>query len=370
MMRLALVAIASFCAAADSHIGAPCFANETGIELYQDVNLTGKVAVVTGADGGIGLEIARALAARGATIVPGVRKAEEMTSTEEAIKKVVPNAKVYIPTALLDLSSFQQVRNFVQSLQHFNTIDILVNDAGMANNPHQLKTHDGFEMAFQIDYPSQWLLTYLLMPQVRKAKGRVVNLVSKAYRMACPMSKRFQCMKLENLPPPVITGSQKVPILGIPVSNYGIARLLMIRWTEDLARREMEAGTGVTVTSVNPGFVNTSMADKHNLSPMFLKLACATEGRPGAPCPTSPPQGALTPTFLSLAPTSNLDNGKFYEWCETSKVELCLDVFDGEWMPTACTGDDQDYKNGLWNITAKWVENFTAPFESSTEVVV
>merc|ERR1719504_161768 len=112
--------------------------------------------------------------------------------------------------------------------------------------------------------------------------------------MACPMAQRWQCMELDRLPPPVIEGHDKVPVIGIPVSNYGISRLLMIRWTEDLARREKEAGTGVTVTSVNPGFVNTSLADKHNLSPMSLKLACATEGRPGAPCPTSPPQGALT----------------------------------------------------------------------------
>jgi len=251
----------------------------------------------------------------------------------------------------------------VQGLQQFPTIDILVNDAGLANNPHQVVTHDGFELAFQIDYPSQWLLTYLLMPQIRKGKGRVVNLVSKAYRMACPMAKRFQCMELERLPPPVITGSQKVPILGIPVSNYGIARLLMIRWTEDLARRETLAGTGVSVTAVNPGFVNTSMADRHNLSPLFLKLACTTEGRRGAPCPTLPSQGALTPTFLSLSPESKIPNGKFYEWCEPAPVDLCLDVLDGPWIPTECSGGDQKYQEGLWNLTAKWVKNFTAPLE-------
>jgi len=333
------------------------------MEVFQEVSLSGKVALITGADKGIGLEIAKALAARGATVIPGCRKSEELTETEALIKKAVPNAKVFLPSALLDLSSFKMVRDFVQGLQQFPTIDILVNDAGLANNPHQVVTHDGFELAFQIDYPSQWLLTYLLMPQIRKGKGRVVNLVSKAYRMACPMAKRFQCMELENLPPPVITGSQKVPILGIPVSNYGIARLLMIRWTEDLARRETLAGTGVSVTSVNPGFVNTSMADRHNLSPLFLKLACTTEGRQGAPCPTLPSQGALTPAFLSLSPESKIPNGKFYEWCEPAPVDLCLDVLDGPWIPTECTGGDQKYQEGLWNLTAKWVKNFTAPLE-------
>lgn len=201
--------------------------------------------------------------------------------------------------------------------------------------------------------------------QIRRAKGRILNLVSKAYRMSCVMAKRFQCMRLKNLPPPVITGSQKVPLLGIPVSNYGIARLLMIRWTEDLARREEAAGTGVMVTSVNPGFVNTSMADSHNLSPKFKDLACQTEGRPGAPCPTSPAQVALTPTFLSLAPISNLKNGKFYEWCMPDDLNRCMDVLDGPWTPGACAGADQAYKDGLWELTAKWVANFTGPFGES-----
>merc|ERR1719482_898705 len=143
-------------------------------------------------------------------------------------------------------------------------------------------------------------------------------------------------MEVERLPPPVISGSQKTPVLNIPVSNYGIARLLMIRWTEDLARREAAAGTGVTAFSVNPGFVNTSMADAGNLSPMFHWLSCKTEGRPGAPCPTLPSQGALTPTFLALAPSDTIANGKFYEWCETAQVNECMDALDGPWLPTAC----------------------------------
>jgi NAD(P)-dependent dehydrogenase (short-subunit alcohol dehydrogenase family) len=349
------------------NIGKPCFATATAQEIYKEVDMSGKVALITGADKGIGLEIAKALALRGATVIPGCRKAEEMNATASAIKKEVPNAKVYIPSALLDLSSFQIVRDFAQSLQHIPKLDLIVNDAGMANNPHGWVTPDGMEEAFQIDYPSQWLLTYLLMPQVRKAKGRVVNLVSKAYRMACPMSKRWQCMNLDRLPPPVISGSPKVPLLGIPVSNYGIARLLMIRWTEDLARREQEAGSGVTVYSVNPGFVNTSMADSHNLSPVFEKLACMTDDRPGAPCPTTPPMGGLTPTFLSLAPGIAADSGKYFEWCMPAPVNLCLDVFDGPWIPTECTGADQDYKDGLWKLTAKWVENFTAPLAVVTD---
>jgi len=303
-MNLGMIylAMATFLATARAQIGEPCFANETAMELFNNVDLTGKVAIVTGCDKGIGLEVIKALAARKATVIPAVRKLEELDATVALIKKEVPNAIVQLPTAPLDLSSFAVVRAFAEHLQHLPAIDILVNNAGMDNNPHQLMTKDGFEMVFQIDFASNFLLTNLMLPQLRKAKGRIVNLVSKAYRLACVMSKRFKCMNIDRLPPPVITGSQKVPVMGIPVSNYGIARLAMIRFAEELQARENAAGTGLTIYSVNPGFVNTSMAKGSNLSPMFSWLGCKTEGRPGVKCPVLPQQGALTPTFLALAP--------------------------------------------------------------------
>jgi hypothetical protein len=110
--------------------------------------------------------------------------------------------------------------------------------------------------------------------------------------------------------------------------------------------------------SVNPGFVNTSMAKGSNLSPMFERLACATESRPGAPCPTSPSQGALTPTFLALHPGIEADSGKFFEWCAPAEVDQCMDFEAG---PAVCAGASQEYKDGLRNLTAAWVKNFTQP---------
>ena len=91
--------------------------------------------------------------------------------------------------------------------------------------------------------------------------------------------------------------NKTVPILDIKPSNYGITKLLMVRWTEELASREkaagdsinklrwtirnspdklLRAGTGVTTYSVDPGFVNTSMASQ--TSAFWTKLACEDEG--------------------------------------------------------------------------------------------
>lgn len=369
-MRACLFLALAVTHGAAQSIGKPCFANETAMELFVDMDLTGRVAVVTGADKGIGLEIAKALAARRATVIPGCRTLEEVTATVAAIKREVPYADILIPKAPLDLSSFSVVRAFAESLHALPALHILVNDAALDNNPHQITTKDGFELAFQIDYPSQWLLTNLLLPQLRKGKGRIVSLVSKAYRLACVMSKRWQCMDLNRLPPPVITGSQKAPVINIPVSNYGIARLLMIRWTEELARQEAAAGTGVTAYTVNPGFVATDMAKGSNVSPFFHWLACKTEGRPGSSCPALPAQGALTPTFLALAPGIETTSGRYYEWCEPAEVTQCTDFNDGNPAPLSCPGASDEYKLALNNLTASWVANFTLPFTPSPALLV
>eukprot|EP00929_Paragymnodinium_shiwhaense_P119436 TRINITY_DN91334_c0_g1_i1.p1 TRINITY_DN91334_c0_g1~~TRINITY_DN91334_c0_g1_i1.p1 ORF type:complete len:671 (+),score=117.63 TRINITY_DN91334_c0_g1_i1:61-2073(+) len=345
-------------------IGEPCFANESAMQLHTEVDLSGKVAVVTGCDKGIGLEVARALAARKAKVVLAVRKTEELKATADAIREVVPDADVFLPDALYDLSSFAQVRAFAKSLQQFEGIDILVNNAAVDNNPGKIVTKDGYELAFQADYMSQWLFTELMLPQVRKAKGRIVQLVSKAYRLGCPMSKQANCMDLKKLPPPVIPGGDKVPILNIPVTNYGIARLLIIRYTEDLAAREAAANSGVVAFSVNPGFVNTSMAKGSNLSPLFKWLGCHTESRPGSPCPARPDQGALTPTFLALHPDLQKDSGKFFEWCAPAKVTQCMDLEAG---PAVCAGADQKYKDGLRNLTQSWLKNFTQPLADAKD---
>jgi len=337
------------------------------MEVYSNISLEGKVAVVTGADSGIGLEIVTGLAARKATVVLAVRKAEEATNTSEYIKKMVPGANVVIPPALFDLSSFAKVRAFAEGLKSYPQIDILVNDAAIDTNPHQVVTEDGMEMAFQADYPSQWLLTELLLPQIRKAKGRIVQLVSKAYRLACVQSKRWNCMDLKRLPPPIIEGNQTAPVIGTPVTNYGIARLLMIRYTEYLADKEKASGSGVTVFSVNPGFVKTKMAKSGNLSPFFKKLACATETRPGSGCPVSSAQGALTPTFLAMSPYIAGESGKFFEWCAPAPVQQCMDEM---WGPSVCVGFTQKWKEGLYELTSKWLANFTAPLPPSEEIIV
>merc|ERR1711959_678212 len=334
-ITVALAAVTLVSAGGGSKVvGAPCFAGETARGLYQSTDLMGKIAVITGADTGIGKEIARALALRNATVVMACRKVPSAQAAVADIKKDAPHARVVVPEVGIDLSSMQLTRDFaVAASKAINGAPVhwLINDAAMPNNPHGYVSNDTdqnskpFEMLFEVNYVNQFLLTELFKPQLRAAKGRIINLVSKAYRMSCPLSERKDCMNLDKMPPPVVTTdpNKTVPVLDVRPSNYGIAKLLMIRWTEELAAREAAGSTGVTAFTVDPGFVNTSMATQS--SPFWNKLACRDEGRKGAPCPVPANQGALTPTFLALAPALDKTSGQYYEWCAPGKITDCMD---------------------------------------------
>jgi len=354
-------------------IGAPCKAGEAAIDLFASTDLMGKVAVITGADTGIGLEIARAMAARNATVVMACRKIAGAQAAAADIRRSAPHANIVIPEAPIDLSSLKLTRDYVISVHKAiggRPVHWLVNDAAMSNNPHGHTTTDldqngkPFEMLFEVNYVAQFLLTELMLPQLRASgEGRVINLVSKAYRMSCPMSERMGCMDLDKMPPPVVTTdpNKTVPILDIKPSNYGITKLLMVRWTEELASREKAAGTGVTTYSVDPGFVNTSMASQ--TSAFWTKLACEDEGRTGAPCPVPSNQGALTPTFLALAPNVAAQSGQYFEWCAPAPLNRCIDSVKDMMKGAACALSSEADKQQLWNISADWVKDWTQPIE-------
>ncbi|MCD4686598.1 MAG: SDR family NAD(P)-dependent oxidoreductase, partial [Anaerolineae bacterium] len=144
-------------------------------------NQTGKVAVVTGANSGIGFEAARALAAKGAQVVMACRSLEKGQAARDKISREHPAAQVELLP--LDLAGLDSVRRFARELgAKYNRLDVLVNNAGIMMNPYS-KTADGFESQFGTNHLGHFALTGLLIDLLLKTPGaRVVNVSSRGHQ--------------------------------------------------------------------------------------------------------------------------------------------------------------------------------------------
>ena len=136
---------------------------------------SGRTAVVTGANSGLGLVTARALARAGATVVLACRDARKGAAAAAEIGVAAPGARLEV--AELDLSDLSSVRGFADALEA-DEIDLLVNNAGIMMTPPQ-RTKDGFELQFGTNHLGHFALTGLLMDRLERADAaRVVTLSS------------------------------------------------------------------------------------------------------------------------------------------------------------------------------------------------
>lgn len=156
-------------------------ANSTTADVLQGINLTGKLAVVTGASSGLGAETCRALANAGAEVLMVARRAEALEASRQTILKTVPNAK--LSTLLLDLSNLVSVRNAVATLlQTIIKIDILINNAGIMAC-EEAYSAEGCEMQFATNHIGHFLFSCLLAPALIAAgSSRVVTLSSGGHK--------------------------------------------------------------------------------------------------------------------------------------------------------------------------------------------
>ncbi|MCK5033554.1 MAG: SDR family NAD(P)-dependent oxidoreductase [Calditrichia bacterium] len=145
----------------------------------QNVNLSGKNIVITGATAGIGKETARILAKMGANIIFATRNKEKTLNTIAEIRKDIKNDTVKLEHKYLDLIDLDSVRNFSSLLGEIDTIDVLINNAGVG---HEVGvTKQGIERIFGINYLSHFLLTKELLSFLLKFNGRIINVSSMGY---------------------------------------------------------------------------------------------------------------------------------------------------------------------------------------------
>ena len=149
-------------------------------------DLTRKTAVVTGANGGLGLESAKALAGAGAHVVMAARNQEKAQAAVDEIKATYPDASLEIVE--IDLASQESTKAAAESIaERHPTVDILINNAGLMAMPEQ-RTDDGFEMQLGVNHFGHWTFTAGLLPSLLAADGaRVVTVTSTAHHFGRPV---------------------------------------------------------------------------------------------------------------------------------------------------------------------------------------
>lgn len=203
---------------------------------------TGRVAVVTGANGGLGLETTRELARRGAHVVMGARNLDKAADAEQDIRAGIPEASLEIRK--LDLASLDSVKAFAaEVLNAHETIDVLVNNAGVMGTP-RMETADGFELQFGTNHLGHFALTAQLMPALlRAASGRVVTVTSTA-RHFSPRIDFDDVHHTEDYN---------------PWRAYGYSKKANAWFALELDRRLKEAGARVQSLVAHPGYSNTDL---------------------------------------------------------------------------------------------------------------
>ena len=153
---------------------------------------TGRTAVVTGANTGLGYETAAALAAKGAHVVLAVRNIDKGSDAAARIADANPGASVAVQE--LDLTSLDSVRTAAEQLRSkHDAIDLLINNAGVMFTPKST-TKDGFELQFGTNHLGHFALTGLLLDRVLAAPGsRVVTVSSVGHRFAGTGSTSTTC---------------------------------------------------------------------------------------------------------------------------------------------------------------------------------
>lgn len=222
--------------------------------IYKKERVDGKIIAITGCSSGIGESLARKLHSEGATIILLNRNSEKSNTLCLTMK----NSK-FIKCDLSDLDSVRSAANQLQN-EFPDGIDVLVNNAGVSNITSTI-TKDEFDLQIQTNFLSHVLLIDLLVPSLKKKKGRIVNHISISY--AIPAMQYNGSYFKKN---PTISSS-------LPTSQilYQQSKLALLLYSNALSRKMKD----IDVVCVHPGICDTGLFDK-SILPIFVKKCIST----------------------------------------------------------------------------------------------
>ena len=276
--------------------------------------IQGKIALVTGANAGMGKAIATGLARQGATVVMVARNREKGEEARAEIVTMTGNPSLDLLVA--DLSSQHAIRQLAQEFQQrYAQLHILVNNVG-AHFQHRQMSVDGIEMNLAVNHLSAFLLTNLLLDTMRgSTPARIINVASNS------MTRTINLDDLQS--------EQTF----VPFAVYGQAKLAMVMCGYVLARRL--TGTGVTVNALHPGIMATNIIA--NVAPPLARpfvgiIKCFLQ---------TPEQGAQTALYLATSPEVEGVTGKYF--------------IKGKQVPSVPISYDEALQEQVWKRSADLV---------------
>ena len=273
--------------------------------------MKGKVCVITGSTGGIGMSAAKGLAELGATLVLVCRNPEKGESAIRAISQATGNNNLEMLIA--DLSIQSEIRKTAGELnKKYQSISLLINNAGLAVTRRTLSP-DGIEMTFAVNHLAYFLFTSLLLDALKAgAPSRIINVSSEAHRNVL---LDFDDLQLEKR-----YGGFR---------SYSLSKLCNILFTYELARR-LE-GSGVTVNALHPGYLNTGIFRD---APSFLRFLVKLTAGPAE-------RGGRAIVHLATAPELSGVTAKYFNGLKEA--------------PSSAVSYDRASSERLWQISSELV---------------
>uniref|UniRef100_A0A2M4DM74 Putative dehydrogenase with different specificities related to short-chain alcohol dehydrogenase n=1 Tax=Anopheles darlingi TaxID=43151 RepID=A0A2M4DM74_ANODA len=263
------------------------------VELYKQ---PGKIALITGGNRGIGLRIVKKLVECEIEIILGVRNPiDSRKAVEKYLEHAgIPLANCKLHYEQLDIGNMKSVREFAAKIStKFEKIHLLINNAGVMSVPFKL-TDDGFESHMAINYYGHFLLTHLLLPQLKAAgtpecKARVVNVASCVHKIG--EIDYNDINKLKNY---------------YPADAYNQSKLAQVLFAKHLNLVFEEDGLPILSNSLHPGVVNTDLFEHSSTNYIPWVRALLFK---------SPEEGSRTVVYAAISPKLESQGGCYVSNC-------------------------------------------------------
>jgi len=280
-------------------------ATSTTDDVLSHVNLHGKRILVTGVSAGIGVETARALAARGAHVVGAARDLTKAKTATEQVRKDAEVNRGSFELVELDLANLKSVRTCADRLlANDEPFDVVIANAGVMATPFG-HTTDGFETQFGTNHLGHFVFVNRIAPLIR-AGGRLINLSSAGHR--------FSNVDLQD------PNFERTPYE--PFVAYGRSKTANILFAVAFDRRHHKRG--VRAAAVHPGGIHTELGryvDPSRIKGIFdqMNKELAAEGKPPFQWKTIP-QGAATSVWAAVVAPADEIGGRYCENCHVGHV--------------------------------------------------